>query len=185
MAKDKKFYVSNKDLYAEYVAWHVVLLGNPDAEIPAPIVDAMMKICTRLSYNPKFINYTFKDDMISDALYDCIRFAKKFNPEKGNNPFSYITTIAIMAFYRRIDAEKTQSYIKAKIVSESLIHEFYESIDDDDIELQQSFNDIIADNANNMANNEPMTLKRKRKKLEEQKLLAQDTKEGPLDKFYV
>lgn len=86
-ASEKEFYVSNIKLLQEYITWYTaidaaVLANKPEPQIPPFICDAMMRIANRLTYNACFINYTFKEDMISDGLYDCIRFAKKFNPYK-------------------------------------------------------------------------------------------------------
>lgn len=179
-------YVSNKLLYEEYEKWYraieeAKLAGKPEPGIPPFILDAMIKISTKLSYSPKFINYSYREDMISDAQYDCIRFAKSFkltyiNKEgepKLGNPFSYITTISIRAFFRRIDSEKTESYVKAMLISELPLHEFFDSIDPDDTDMQQAFNDLIAGNSDNLVNNEPMALKRKRKKLAEKAALEE------------
>lgn len=183
----KPYYVNNKELYQHYADWfaakeQAALADKPEPEIPAPIVDAIIKIATRLSYSPKFINYSFREDMISDAILDCIRYVNKFKLTyvskkdgltKMGDSFNYLTTISINAFYRRIDAEKTQSYVKAKIIAETPIHEFYDSIDPDDVELQQNFNEFMAENSENMSNNEPMVLKRKRKKAAEKAALEE------------
>ncbi len=186
--KQKPFYVSNKDLYPVYVEWHKEILkaaseGKEKPEIPAAIVDAIIKICTKTSYRSEFIGYTFRDDMVGDAIYDCIRFADKFNPEKSTNPFSYITTTAWRAFLRRIDAEKTQSYVKAKIISDTPIHEFFESIDTDDVDLQQNFIDFIHENDTNLSNNEPMSIKRNRKKKLEKLALESEVINQNLELF--
>jgi DNA-directed RNA polymerase specialized sigma24 family protein len=66
------------------------------------------KIATGLSFLPSFINYTYKDDMIGDALikmYGALK-NKKFDFSTGSNPFSYFTTIAFHAFINRIKKEK-------------------------------------------------------------------------------
>jgi DNA-directed RNA polymerase specialized sigma24 family protein len=67
------------------------------------------KIAYRLAYRPNFINYTYRDDMIGDAVIKIVAALqnKKFNHEKGN-PFSYFTKIAINAFRNRIKKEKKQ-----------------------------------------------------------------------------
>ena len=64
------------------------------------LAENIKKIAYGLSYNASFINYTYKDDMIGDALikmYSALKH-KKFNFEKATNPFSYFTTIAYHAF---------------------------------------------------------------------------------------
>jgi len=76
--------------------------------------ESFMKIAQRLSFRPNFINYAFKDDMISDGIENCIQYIKNFNPEKSSNPFAYFTQIIYYAFIRRIQKEKKQLYIKYK-----------------------------------------------------------------------
>lgn len=69
------------------------------------------KIAQRLAYKPNFINYTYREDMVGDAIIKMISALKhkKFNPVKAKgNPFSYFTKIAINAFKNRIKKEKKQ-----------------------------------------------------------------------------
>jgi len=187
---EKTFYVSNKQLYEEYVQWYIAIReaeasGKEIPPIPPYIVDAMMKIAKRLTYNHKFINYTFKEDMISDALYDCIRFATKFKEtyfsktkgqiEKGN-PFSYITTICFRAFFRRIDKEKTQKYIKAKLVAQSPDSDFFDQQSGDDgNEYANQYIEFLRE-VGYSEDSLPMSIKRNKKA----KLLEA---RGPLDEF--
>ena len=73
-----------------------------------------LKIAQRLSFRPNFINYAFKDDMISDGIENCLHYIHNFDPEKSSNPFAYFTQIIYYAFIRRIQKEKKQLYIKFK-----------------------------------------------------------------------
>ena len=73
-----------------------------------------LKIAQRLSFRPNFINYAFKNDMISDGIENCLHYIHNFNPEKSKNPFAYFTQIIYYAFIRRIQKEKKQLYIKYK-----------------------------------------------------------------------
>ena len=73
-----------------------------------------LKIAQRLSFRPNFINYAFKNDIISDGIENCLHYIHNFNPEKSNNPFAYFTQIIYYAFIRRIQKEKKQLYIKYK-----------------------------------------------------------------------
>ena len=75
-----------------------------------------LKIAQRLSFRPNFINYAFKNDMISDGIENCLHYIHNFNPEKSNNPFAYFTQIIYYAFIRRIQKEKKQLYIKYKSI---------------------------------------------------------------------
>ena len=78
-----------------------------------------LKIANHLSYRPNFINYTFKDDMISDGIENCLQYIHNFNPDKSNNPFAYFTQIIYYDFIRRIQKEKKQVIIKQKLLRDS------------------------------------------------------------------
>ena len=75
-----------------------------------------LKIATHLSYKPNFVNYMFRDDMISDGIENCVQYIHNFDPEKSRNPFAYFTQIIHYAFLRRIQKEKKQLDIKTKII---------------------------------------------------------------------
>ena len=88
--------------------------GSPPPQISEYLGECFMKIAQRLSYRPNFINYAFRDDMISDGIENCVQYIKNFDPEKSNNPFAYFTQIIYYAFIRRIQKEKKQLYVKYK-----------------------------------------------------------------------
>jgi DNA-directed RNA polymerase specialized sigma subunit len=88
-----------------------------------------LKIAQRLSFRPNFINYAFKNDMISDGIENCLHYIHNFNPEKSNNPFAYFTQIIFYAFIRRIQKEKKQLYIKYKSMQNYDILPEYMDID--------------------------------------------------------
>lgn len=72
------------------------------------LADSLKRIAYGLGNKSNFINYTYKDEMIGDALvkmYTALK-NKKFNVESDYNPFSYFTTIAFHAFINRIKKEK-------------------------------------------------------------------------------
>ena len=68
---------------------------------------------------PNFVNYMFKEDMISDGIENCVQYIHNFNPDKSKNPFAYFTQIIHYAFLRRIQREKRQLDIKNKILERS------------------------------------------------------------------
>lgn len=72
------------------------------------LATSLSKIAHGLSYSSNFINYTYKDEMIGDALVKMFTAVKnhKFNIDSEHNPFSYFTTIAFHAFINRIKKEK-------------------------------------------------------------------------------
>jgi DNA-directed RNA polymerase specialized sigma24 family protein len=81
--------------------------------------DCFLKIATHLSYKPNFVNYMFREDMISDGVENCIQYIHNFDPNKSSNPFAYFTQIIHYAFLRRIQKEKKQLEIKSKIIERS------------------------------------------------------------------
>ena len=116
-------YVDNKKFHEEMVEYktHCADVKNDDPEALIPIIpdyigDCFMKIAERLSLRPNFVNYAFRDEMISDGIENCVQSAHNFNPEKSSNPFSYFTQIIYYAFIRRIQKEKKQLYIKYKSI---------------------------------------------------------------------
>jgi DNA-directed RNA polymerase specialized sigma24 family protein len=110
----KKNYINNKTLYEFMIEHHRNLKINKDHRLDDYIVQAIMLICNNLSRKPNFSRYTYKDDMVSDAICDCIAAVNNFNSDKTENPFAYFTQIAWNAFLRRIHKEKRETYIKHK-----------------------------------------------------------------------
>ena len=85
------------------------------------IGQSILLICNNLAKKPNFSGYTYKQDMISDGIMDCISAVDNFDPNKTNNPFAYFTQIAWNAFIRRIHKEKKQTYIKHKNFENSFL----------------------------------------------------------------
>ena len=123
MAKRKKVakahYVDNALFLEAMIEYKKQWQTSKDNEEELPIISeylgsVFLKIAQRLSFRPNFINYAFKDDMISDGIENCLHYIHNFNPEKSTNPFAYFTQIIYYAFIRRIQKEKKQLYIKFK-----------------------------------------------------------------------
>jgi hypothetical protein len=91
--------------------------GKP--KIPNYLGDCFLKIATHLSYKPNFVNYMFREDMISDGIENCVQYIHNFDPAKSKNPFAYFTQIIHYAFLRRIQKEKKQLDIKNKIIEKT------------------------------------------------------------------
>ena len=131
MARSKakpEHYVDNKRLYQEMVNYLEAVKAAEEADDPKPriteyIGECLLKISTRLSTKPNFINYTYRDEMISDGIENCVNYLGNFNPEKSTNPFAYFTQIIYYAFLRRIQREKKQLYIKHKALESAVVHD--------------------------------------------------------------
>jgi len=122
-------YVDNQrflEEISEYQRERIQAKENNEESPPCPeyIGECFMKIANRLSFRPNFINYAFRDDMISDGIENCLQYLKNFNPAKSNNPFAYFTQIIYYAFIRRIQKEKKQSNIKYRMIEQAGIDEF-------------------------------------------------------------
>jgi len=130
--KDSEHYVNNKDfLYAIIEYKKLINLSESEnsqkPRISQYIGECFLKIATHLSYKPNFVNYMFREDMISDGIENCVQYINNFNPEKSTNPFAYFTQIIYYAFLRRIAKEKKQLEIKNKILEQSGFDEVFVS----------------------------------------------------------
>lgn len=108
--KEKKpHYVNSKEFTEDIKSYY----GSGSNEIGEKLGESIFKIAKGLSYAPNFINYSYKDDMVGDAIVKMFSAlqSKKFNIDSGNNPFSYFTTIAFHAFINRIKKEKKQRQV--------------------------------------------------------------------------
>ena len=117
-------YVDNKEFLRAMIEFKGKCKVAKDNEEDQPPVsnyigECFLKIATHLSYRPNFINYTYRDDMISDGIENCLQYVSNFNPEKSNNPFAYFTQIIYYAFLRRIAKEKKQTHVRNKIIENS------------------------------------------------------------------
>ena len=123
-------YVNNKEFLAALIEYKKCIKESEELNLPKPRItnylgECFLKIATHLSFKPNFVNYIFKDDMISDGIENCIQYIHNFNPEKSQNPFAYFTQIIHYAFLRRIQREKRQLEIKNKILERTGFDEVF------------------------------------------------------------
>ena len=111
-------YVDNKKFLQALVEWKEKC-KKEDLPVTNYIGECFLKIATHLSYRPNFINYTYREEMISDGIENCLQYVNNFNPEKSSNPFAYFTLIIYYAFLRRIAKEKKQSHVKNKMIEKN------------------------------------------------------------------
>jgi hypothetical protein len=124
MAKKKdnsKHYIDNKQFLAALIEYkkEVARAKKNNEERPQVsdyIGDCFIKIANHLAYKSNFINYSFREDMILDAIENCLIYMDNFDPKKSSNPFSYFTQITYYAFIRRIQKEKKHLQIKYKYI---------------------------------------------------------------------
>ncbi len=128
MARKNTQYINNKTLYSAMIQYknsveEAEKEGSSKPQVTRYIGESILLICNNLAKKPNFSGYTYKQDMISDGIMDCIAAVDNFNPDKTNNPFAYFTQIAWNAFLRRIQKEKKQTYIKHKNYENSILLE--------------------------------------------------------------
>ena len=127
MATTKKkgvHYIDNKEFHAAMIAWKELCkeaeeAGEEKPQVTNYIGECFLKIANGLSYRPNFINYTYRSEMVSDGIENCLQYLDNFDGEKSNNPFAYFTQIIYYAFIRRIQKEKKQVTIKQRMIQEA------------------------------------------------------------------
>jgi len=152
MAKRKRseHYVNNKEFLAALIKYQedieiARLQDKPKPRIPRYIGECFLKIANHLSFKPNFVNYMFKEYMISDGIENCVQYIHNFNPEKSQNPFAYFTQIIHYAFLRRIQKEKKQLEIKNKILEKTGYEQVFErdTLDDGNYSEYNQIKDAV------------------------------------------
>ena len=161
--KKPEHYVNNKEFLQAMIFYKrsvnkAIKTKVTKPPVPDYIGECFLKIANHLSYRPNFINYTYRDDMISDGIENCLQYLNNFNPRKSNNPFAYFTQIIYYAFVRRIQKEKKQVTIKHRMIQEA-------NYDDmtlqpgEDREFKNQFTEFLRKNT------PPVEIPKKKKKL--------------------
>ena len=128
-AKNKPHYVDNKKFLQAMIEYRDKCKKAEEKNRKKPDVtnyigECFLKIANHLSYRPNFINYTYRDDMISDGIENCLQYMSNFDPDKSDNTFAYFTQIIYYAFILRKQKEKKQTNIKYKMIEQGGIDEF-------------------------------------------------------------
>ena len=150
-AKEKPHYVDNKKFLEAMIEYRdrcekAKNRNRKKPEVTNYIGECFLKIAKHLSYRPNFINYTFRDDMISDGIENCLQYMDNFNPDKSNNPFAYFTQIIYYAFIRRIQKEKKQIQIKSKLIANTGVENMMDQLQGDDAQYQSQLLDFLQRN---------------------------------------
>ena len=157
MAKKKSIhYVNNADFSTAVVNYVTVLNEARKQEKTLPVVpdyiaQCFLRIAEGLSHKSNFVRYTYREEMVMDAVENCLKAIENYNLEAATrsgkpNAFSYFTQISWYAFLRRIAKEKKQQDIKAKYITQSGIEEFIASTEDKQAkQVAQRFVDTLRD----------------------------------------
>lgn len=178
-------YVDNKKLYQAIVEYRKVikeceLEGKDRPPIPRYVGECMLLIAKRLSTKPNFVNYPYREEMISDGIENCVCYFDNYNPDRYDNPFAYFTQIIYFAFLRRIQKEKKQLYIKHKALENTiLMSEMFDQGELDDGEYRVSTSDLDNENMSDFVKSFENNLDKKRKKRKQglEKFIDEGTEE--------
>ena len=151
--KARPHYVNNKE-FGEAIVEYVIKAnaaketGSSIPVVPRYIADCFIKIAEGLSHKVNFIRYTYREEMVMDAVENCLRAINNYDPGVATrtgtpNAFAYFTQICYFAFLRRIEKEKKQQDIKFKFIEQSGIEEFIAQIQGDDTHSEQAFIDSL------------------------------------------
>lgn len=124
--KKKNHYVDNEKFLAEIKVYKqkckdALVEGKEKPRISEYIGKCIYLIAENLSHKPRFMNYSFRDELVSDAIENCFLYFDNFDADKYSNPFAYFTQIIYYAFHRRIAKEEKNRYIIYKKFQESVL----------------------------------------------------------------
>ena len=150
--KAKPHYVDNKKFLIAMTEYRELRIkaeeeGQKRPQVTNYIGECYLKIANHLSYRPNFINYTYRDDMISDGIENCLQYMDNFDPAKSKNPFAYFTQIIYYAFIRRIQKEKKQQEVKQKMIANFGEEQMMDQLDGDDTVYQSQMLEFLRRNS--------------------------------------
>ena len=128
-AKEKPHYVNNRDFSTAVVEYCMSVKLAKESNQPTPVVPnyiarCFLKIAEGLSHKANFIRYTYREEMVMDAVENCLRAIENYNIETATrtglpNAFAYFTQISWYAFLRRIAKEKKQQDVKLRYITQN------------------------------------------------------------------
>ena len=135
--KDKPHYVNNAQ-FSQAVVDYVTDLNNAREacvtlpKVPDYIAMCFLKICEGLSHKSNFVRYTYREEMVMDAVENCLKAIENYNLEAATrtgkpNAFAYFTQISWFAFLRRIEKEKKQQDIKMRYMEQASVDLFIDN----------------------------------------------------------
>src|SRR6056300_1130656 len=84
--KDKPHYVNNREFSQKVVEYVAEVNKAQEAGKPLPIVTdyiatCFLKIAEGLSHKSNFIRYTYREEMVMDAVENCLKAINNYNIE--------------------------------------------------------------------------------------------------------
>lgn len=180
MKRKPQHYVNNKE-FSRAVVEYVEKVNEAQAAgdeipiVPDYIAQCFLKIAEGLSHKPNFIRYTYREEMVMDAVENCLKAITNYNIDTatrtGNpNAFAYFTQISYYAFLRRLAKEKKQQDIRIKYIDSVGIEELMgesESLSIDS--ANRAFVDELRDRIDKVYNKDELFKEYKQIEKEEEK----------------
>ena len=150
-------YINNQEFSQAVVNYVTEVKKSKEKDESLPIVPdyiaiSFLRIAENLSHKSNFIRYTYREEMVMDAVENCLKAIENYdiNAETRTgkpNAFAYFTQIIWYAFLRRIQKEKRQQDIKEKYLSQSGVEAFIanELADDAATQVATHFIDTLKD----------------------------------------
>lgn len=147
--KDKPHYVNNRQ-FSEAVVEYCEKVeackekGDPKPVVPNYVAECFLKIAEGLSHKANFVRYTYREEMVMDAVENCLKAIENYDIKTATrtgtpNAFAYFTQISWYAFLRRIQKEKKQQDIKLKYIAEAGVEAFLDGHPDD----ERDFSNVV------------------------------------------
>jgi len=135
--QDRPHYVNNAQFSQAVVEYctevkHARQKGESLPKVTDYIAQCFLKISEGLSHKSNFVRYTYREEMVMDAVENCLKAIENYDIDKATrtgkpNAFAYFTQISWYAFLRRIEREKKQQDIKMKYINQSGIENFLDN----------------------------------------------------------
>ena len=79
-----RHYIDNKEFLAAMIEYRktvteAVAAGVDKPQVPEYIGECLIKIANQLAFKNNFINYSFREDMILDAIENCLTYIDNFD----------------------------------------------------------------------------------------------------------
>ena len=179
MARRKSIHYVNNAQFSQAVVDYVGHLEECRKDeitlpkVPDYIAQCFLRIAEGLSHKANFIRYTYREEMVMDAVENCLKAISNYNLEAATrtgkpNAFAYFTQITWFAFLRRITKEKKQQEIKMKYLTKSGVDSFIDTGSEQGaVDVASHFVDTLRDRIQRVRNTDTEVkelVKKERKK---------------------
>jgi len=174
MKRAPQHYVNNKEFSHAVVAYvekvnEAEAAGESIPKVPDYIATCFLKIAEGLSHKPNFIRYTYREEMVMDAVENCLKAITNYNIDTATrtgtpNAFAYFTQISYYAFLRRLAKEKRQQDIRFKYMEDAGVEHFLQETGDANVDAgNRAFVDSLRDRIEQVHNRDELLKEYKQK----------------------